>query len=82
MKEALDRLPPKCREVFLMIKLHGLTYKQAAEQLEISVKTVENQMGKAIKILRDMVMVELAMLFIWIANEYGPIFSFTKVMQQ
>lgn len=51
--EALNTLPPKCKEVFLLVKLHGMSYKQAAEALEISVKTVENQMGKAIKTLRD-----------------------------
>lgn len=51
--QALDKLPPKCKEVFLLIKLYDMSYKQAAETLEISVKTVENQMGKAIKTLRD-----------------------------
>lgn len=51
--EALNTLPPKCKEVFLLVKLHGMSYKQAAETLEISIKTVENQMGKAIKTLRD-----------------------------
>jgi RNA polymerase sigma-70 factor (family 1) len=52
--EALDQLPPKCKEVFLLIKLHGMSYKQAAESLDLSVKTIENQMGKAIKILREL----------------------------
>jgi len=51
--DALNQLPPKCREVFLMVKLHGMSYKQAAETLELSVKTIENQMGKAIRIFRD-----------------------------
>ncbi len=51
--DALDRLPPKCKEVFLMVKLHGMSYKQTAEMLKLSVKTVENQMGKAIKTLRE-----------------------------
>lgn len=50
---ALDRLPPKCREVFLLVKMQGLSYKQAAETLGLSVKTIENQMGKAIKVLRE-----------------------------
>lgn len=50
---ALDKLPPKCREVFLLIKMQGFSYKQAAETLGISVKTIENQMGKAIRVLRD-----------------------------
>lgn len=52
---ALDQLPPKCKEVFLMVKLHGMSYKQTAASLDISVKTVENQMGKAIKTLREFV---------------------------
>ncbi len=51
--EALNQLPPKCREVFLLVKWQGFSYKQAAEALDISVKTVENQMGKAIKTFRD-----------------------------
>lgn len=54
---ALDRLPPKCREVFLLVKLQGLSYKQAAATLDISVKTVENQMGKALRIFRDLTVV-------------------------
>lgn len=53
ISEALDRLPPKCREVFLLVKMQGLSYRQAADTLDISVKTVENQMGKALKILRE-----------------------------
>lgn len=60
---ALDKLPPKCREVFLLIKLHGSSYKQAAETLGISVKTVEAQMGKAVKILRDGAVALIAALF-------------------
>jgi RNA polymerase sigma-70 factor (ECF subfamily) len=53
INQALQQLPPKCKEVFLLVKLYGMTYKQAAATLEISVKTVENQMGKAIKTLKD-----------------------------
>lgn len=53
--DALNQLPPKCKEVFLLVKMHGLSYKQAAESLDISVKTVENQMGKAIKTLKEYV---------------------------
>lgn len=54
IKEALALLPPKCKEVFLLIKMQGMSYKQAAEALNLSVKTIENQMGKAIKTLREM----------------------------
>ncbi|MEO6733450.1 MAG: RNA polymerase sigma-70 factor [Ferruginibacter sp.] len=53
VKEALDRLPPKCREVFVLSRLSNLTYHQIAALLGISVKTVENQMGKAIRMMRS-----------------------------
>ena len=60
---ALDRLPPKCREVFLLVKMQGMSYKQTAEALNISVKTVENQMGKAIKVLKEASPIQLLLLF-------------------
>ena len=50
--KALDQLPPKCREVFLLSRISNLSYLQIADTLGISIKTVENQMGKALKILR------------------------------
>ncbi len=50
--KAMNLLPPKCREVFLLSRLSGQTYLQIADSLGISVKTVENQMGKAIKLLK------------------------------
>lgn len=52
LKNALVNLPPKCREVFVLSRVSGLTYKQISESMGISIKTVENQMGKALKILR------------------------------
>ena len=66
---ALDLLPPKCREVFLLVKMQGLTYKQAAETLSISVKTVENQMGKAIRVLRESPALQaMVFVFLWLAG--------------
>ncbi|RYZ49849.1 MAG: RNA polymerase sigma-70 factor [Sphingobacteriales bacterium] len=62
--DALNQLPPKCREVFLMIKMHGMSYKQAAEALDISVKTIENQMGKAIKVLREYALLPSSMVYL------------------
>ena len=52
LKAALENLPPKCREVFVLSRVSNLTYKQISDTLGISIKTVENQMGKALKILR------------------------------
>lgn len=52
LAKAMEQLPPKCREVFMLSRLSGQTYQQIADCLGISIKTVENQMGKAIRILR------------------------------
>lgn len=51
--KAIDSLPEKCREIFLMSKRDGLTNEEIAEELEISVKTVKNQMTKAFQRLRE-----------------------------
>lgn len=50
--EALNKIPEKCREVFELSRFEGKRYKEIAEELNLSLKTVENQMGKALKILR------------------------------
>lgn len=51
--EAIDRLPEKCREIFLMSKRDGLSNEEIAEELGLSVKTVKNQMTKAFARLRE-----------------------------
>ena len=53
--EALESLPDRCREVFLLSRIDNLKYKEIAEQLNISIKTVESQMSIAIKKLKDVV---------------------------
>ena len=50
---AVQELPPACREVFELSRGKGLRYSEIAETLGISVKTVESQMGKALKHLRQ-----------------------------
>ncbi len=52
INKVIDSLPEKCRLVFVMNRFEQLSYKEVAAKLEISVKTVENQMSKALKILR------------------------------
>ncbi len=46
-------MPDGCRTVFMLSREEQLSYKEIAEMLQISVKTVENQMGKALRILRE-----------------------------
>lgn len=53
IREAIDALPEKCREIFELSRFEGLKYGEIAGQLDISIKTVENQMSKALKILRE-----------------------------
>jgi len=49
---AINALPPKCGMVFRLSRFENLSYAEIAEQMGISVKTVENQMIKALKVLR------------------------------
>ncbi len=51
--EAINELPEKCREVFLLSRSENMKYQQIADTLQISVKTVEAQMSKALAHLRS-----------------------------
>jgi RNA polymerase sigma-70 factor (ECF subfamily) len=49
---AVERLPPRCRQVFELSREHGLSYAEIAAVMEIAPKTVQIQMGRALKALR------------------------------
>lgn len=49
---ALNDLPEQCRTIFQMSRFEELKYREIAEALGLSIKTVENQMGKALRIMR------------------------------
>ena len=49
IRESVDKLPAKCKLVFKLIKEDGLKYKEVAEIMNISVKTVENQLAIALR---------------------------------
>lgn len=53
IEASINSLPPKRREIFILSKEHGLKYREIAEKLGISIKTVETQMGHALKDLRE-----------------------------
>jgi len=45
----VETLPPRCKMCFKLIKEHGFKYKEAAEILQVSEKTIENQLAIALK---------------------------------
>ncbi len=64
VQRAVQALPDRCREVFELSRVHGLKYAEIARALGISVKTVEAQMGKALRTLRER-------LAAWLPDESG-----------
>jgi RNA polymerase sigma-70 factor (ECF subfamily) len=52
VERAIGALPTRCREVFTLNREHNLSYREIAETLEISVKTVEVHMGRALTVMR------------------------------
>lgn len=64
ISDALEKLPEQCRLIFKMSRFEELKYQEIADRLGLSIKTVENQIGKALKIMRA----EL--------SDYLPIFLF------
>ena len=55
INQAINDLPSRCRLIFVMVKEEMMKYKEVAEILDISVKTVENQMTKSIGVIRKAV---------------------------
>ncbi|MDX1350323.1 MAG: RNA polymerase sigma-70 factor [Putridiphycobacter sp.] len=53
IRESIDKLPEGRRKIFIMSRYEGLKYKEIADHLKISIKTVENQMGSALKQLKS-----------------------------
>jgi RNA polymerase sigma-70 factor (ECF subfamily) len=50
--QAIELLPDKCKLTFQLSRFENMSYKEIAETMNVSVKTVENQMGKALSVLR------------------------------
>lgn len=53
VSDTLEDMPERTREIFLLNRQEGLKYKEIAQKLSISVKTVEANMGKALRALRN-----------------------------
>jgi len=52
IRKAVDALPTECRRIFIMSRYEEMKYSEIAEKLGISVNTIQNQICKALKILR------------------------------
>jgi len=63
IEKVIEQLPDRCKEVFYKSRFDGKKYSQIGEEMGISVKTVEAQMGKALKFLRDKL---LGLAIFWI----------------
>jgi len=68
---AIGQLPPKTRMVFTLKQLDGKSYKEIANELNISTNTVENHMSKALKLLRK----HLAHHLVWVVSQNLNFFS-------
>jgi RNA polymerase sigma-70 factor, ECF subfamily len=68
LRKALNELPEQCRIIFQLSRFEELRYREIAGKLGISVKTVENQMGKALKLLRVKLVDFLPLLLLLFIN--------------
>lgn len=60
IRSAIQNLPPKCRLIFKLIREDGLKYKEVAELLNLSLKTIENQMTIALKKISECIRFDLS----------------------
>ena len=71
IRSAIDQLPIERKKIFIMSRYDGLKYAEIAEKLNLSVSTVENQMVKALRFLRE----ELIDYLPWIIIFFGNFFK-------
>ena len=75
---AMKTLPDKCREIFYKSRFEEKSYVEIAEELNISVKTVEAQMGKALRILRTILS---GRTFFWLMISCHLLTGINKLIQ-
>ena len=68
LQKALTQLPEQCRTIFQLSRFEELKYQEIADRLHLSVKTVENQMGKALKLLRLKLVDFLPLVLLMLSN--------------
>jgi RNA polymerase sigma-70 factor (ECF subfamily) len=70
IETALEQLPEQCGKIFRMSRFEQLKYQEIADQMGLSVKTVENQMGKALKLMREKLKDYLPLFILFIAQYF------------
>ena len=68
---AIDELPEKCREVFMLSRFENKKYQEIADKLQISIKTVEAQMSKALQHMRIRLAEYIAIFILLLINKIG-----------
>lgn len=70
IEAAIGELPHRCRMIFGLSRFEEMTNRQIAEQLNISIKTVENQMTKALRILREKLNPYLSTVLLFLMTDF------------
>ena len=65
INNSINSLPLQCRTVFMLSRFENCSYAEIAKQMNLSVKTIENHMGKALRIMR-MQLVDYLPLILWL----------------
>ena len=68
VNSTLENLPPKCRQIFIMSRFEGKKYNEIADELSISVKTVETQIGRALSVFRKALSAYLSVLLLMLVK--------------
>ena len=61
INNAINALPPRCKLVFKLVKEDGLPYKEVADILDISIKTIDNQLAIALRKISEAINLQLKM---------------------
>ncbi len=75
VRREIEKLPTKCKQIFILSKQEGLTNIEIANFLNISNKTVENQMTKAFKILREKLENKVGFIYFLVLSNFTQVVS-------
>ncbi|MEM7549779.1 MAG: RNA polymerase sigma-70 factor [Bacteroidota bacterium] len=68
LNKVIDQLPDKCREVFKLSRFENLSHKEISKRLNISTKTIENHITKAMKVIRAQMTQLLIFITFWLGD--------------